>query len=321
MNSRKEVKSAFTALLDRAASPDWAALKKGLPEQQFKPSTPTLFKRSYRRQALASVSLLLVAVTILGVFVLSRPDSTVKQAVTAAPVPTNNSASADKAALGSERFGNKNDAIKSANNSTSIAESTANLPMMPAEPVVLDCNGSLYITNSVFGDKATAKPGKRIGSIAFGGDVPVCAVKSRPLAKSICILSTYNGSKSYLRYDYLSKDFLSAGGRTYRITSASRVLSGESAAGSKSSASGYKLRWIYLYSSPSVRQATKAILRNKLGDVPSGAIYAIKQIDPENAVCLNLGSRWFYLKKQSGYKGKTIDEVMAENGFTQVPMN
>jgi hypothetical protein len=313
MNKKKQAKTAFVSLLSRSASPDWTALEQKLPAQAFEPSAPTLYKKSYRRPIAAALCVLFIAVTILGVVVSDRQNTGALKTPVSTAVPDRKGLFGAKSPAGSQAESNTKSAM--------LSQSTAKLPMMPAEPDILNYNGRLYITNSVFGDKKTAKPGKHIGSISFSGSVPVYAVKGRPLSESICIQSTYNGSKNDLEYDYLCADSISAGGRRYQITSALTVCALGDAPGKKSAAGGYTMRWIYLFQSPSVRQATKAILKKKIASVPTGAVYAIEEIDSANAVCLNLGSKWFYLEKAGGYKGKTVDAVMADNGFAQTPLN
>lgn len=202
-----------------------------------------------------------------------------------------------------------------------------NLPMMPAEPQILDYSGRLYITNSVFGDKEDVTPGDNLGTIDFGGSVPVYAVKDTDAAASICLLGTYksdDGPKEYYQYDYLCPDSFTAQGGSYRLEgtdsggSITEVTSKNAlAARSARMTTAYELTWEITTDQNNVLDNIKAILDEKIASPSDGTdVYSIDEIDPSQAVYLNIGDKWFLATKSVGYTGKTVDDVMKDKGLT-----
>lgn len=205
------------------------------------------------------------------------------------------------------------------------ASADMHLPSMPAEPQILDYNHKLYITNSVFTDKTTAAPQDLIGYIKYNSiDVPAYTVIGENITESICILKTYIQSPEaeniYFKYKYLCDDDFTAQGKSYGLMGGIlnvTASSGNSADSNESNMSDYSLEWIFLTSYPSVLQNIKEILGDEIGKIPSGgSVYSIDEIDPSEAVYINIGDNWFLVTKTNEYTGKTVDDVMKDKGIT-----
>jgi hypothetical protein len=183
-------------------------------------------------------------------------------------------------------------------------------------------------------------------------NVPAYTVSGEDITKSICILDTFDlehGEKSlncHMRYVYLCEDNFTIKDITYHLISnnditgvtyvtnvdnnsnsnscinTSSIYSSDNI-NSGSNANDYFLELEGLQGSLiSKQQNVKDILNSEIGQISSGGIvYSIDEIDPSEAVFINIGDNWVLLTKANGYTGKTVDDVMKDKGIKNEQIN
>jgi hypothetical protein len=207
-------------------------------------------------------------------------------------------------------------------------------PPISLNPFILNYNHRLYISSCLsinIPDNMLAKPSDIIGNL-YG--LKVCAIQGVDLLTSICIQDHYIIT-NYVKYDYLCDDTISIQGVTYKFIDKSIKLidkrdnfsdinivsnikspndnDSNSICNSQSNNCNYILQFIFY--APINDVGFKSIVHNIIGQIPSGNVYSIDEIEPSEAVFINANNHPLLVTKEYGYSGKTIDDVLKEKGL------
>lgn len=222
-----------------------------------------------------------------------------------------------------------------------IGSGTMHLPMIPSEPVILDFNHKLYISNTIFGGRAESENAELIGY--FRNDIPVCSVKGEDAEKSICLKNTSDSSKTdvYSKYEYLYDDSISLNGTDYHLLNDNRngspiaqisfanplvPVSTDNAQTNAVSDNDYYANWDAI-GTDYLTNLRKVLIAKEIKSSPSMKVYSIDEIDPKEAVYIYFSNSWFtqglnnekgiwvLLTKANNYTGKTINDVMKDKGI------
>lgn len=294
MKEKRLISKLYVDYFKRQAPDNWEELRNSLPEQNF--SSVAIKKNYPKKKFLAVASILFSLIGISAVIVLKNIS-----------VPYEGAPEVVKDVY-----------------STAFPSPVMHLPMIPAEPFMVRYDGKLYIANTPFNSRTTGEPEKKIGHFKnINEDLPAYSVKGLDTSKSICIKTNWEENRSeYYKYDYVCSDTLKIQGRIYHFIGSSGFsnITDIQTLSSISKVDGsyvnYYIDWIFLYSNPAVNGIVQKLLDKEIYKIPTGGtVYSIDEINPTEAVFLNINDNWFFVRKVKGYSGKTVSDVMKDKGL------
>lgn len=294
MREKKQITQLYLDYFKRQAPDNWEELRDRLPAQEF--NSPANKKVFQMKNFLAAASILFALIGILAVIVIKNI---------------------------SFPFGNTPE-VASMADSTAFPAPSMHLPMIPSEPFMVRYDGKLYITNTPFNSRVTGEPDKEIGHFKnINEDLPAYSVKGENISKSICIKTNWEeNSSEYYRYDFVCGDTLEIQDRIYHFigsigpSNITDIITASSSPKMQDRYINYYIDWIFLYSNPDVSGLVKKLLDKEIYKIPSGGtVYSIEEINPSEAVFMNINDNWFFVRKAKGYSGKTVSEVMKDKGL------
>jgi hypothetical protein len=193
-------------------------------------------------------------------------------------------------------------------------------------PVILNYNHKLYNTPGLglFGYGDPVQHGEVIGYVSSCiGERDAYSVKDVSLLDSICI-PDYNSNSKYGKYDYLCDETIIIQGLTYYFTTNGQINgvclvsnsqpqnNTNSNSNSQNNNCSYLLQ---LINYPTLSPKITSIVDKIIGQIPTGNVYSIDEIDPSEAIAINANNLWFLVTKEYGYSGKTINDVLNDKGI------
>lgn len=180
-----------------------------------------------------------------------------------------------------------------------------------SNPPLLIYNNKIYSTPSTtaFIKSMMVNPGDVIGSI-WG--LKVCAVQGIDISKNICVQNRNSTGKAlaeYVKYNYLCDNILTIKGFQYYLTVSYLNDSAVAGGSIQSQPNGSIAYTMELEDYPTGYDQIKDKV---IGNISTGTIYSIDEIDPTNAVIIYANNYWFLVSKESGYTGKTISDVLKD---------
>lgn len=218
-------------------------------------------------------------------------------------------------------------ASKAVNSTLGSSPSTMN-PYMPQVKGGLQkyCNPSIFNYNHRLYSGPTynnnIKPSDIIG---YAGKLETYAIQGISLLNSICCKNTALNDNTfyYGKYDYLCDERITLQGLTYHLTASDSIYthsdifivsSCESKKDINSNYNSHNNNDSYLLNT---RFDLSSIVNKVIGQIPTGNVYSIDEIDPSNAIAIKANNKWFSITKEYGYSGKTIDGVFNDKGLME----
>lgn len=189
-------------------------------------------------------------------------------------------------------------------------------------PVILDFDHRLY---GIVLEDSNIQPKDTVGRISYLGERGVFTIEGVSLSDGICIPEFDGGSKvkttKYAEYDYLCDETIQIRGLSYSFTTGSQlndVCRVESSSSEVESSNSQNKNHSYLIQRivyPDLNPKFTSIVDKIIGQIPTGDVYSIDEIDPSEAIAIKSKTTWFLVTKRYGYSGKTIDDVLKDKGI------
>lgn len=181
---------------------------------------------------------------------------------------------------------------------------------MSCDPVILNYNHRLYITNTKYLDGKTQALPDRRHLLGYSENYPVFPVLSGDINKIICCSSTPN-SKKFSRYDYICDDSFTVNNIRYNLISVINYkyhnLSEMYNVNSKPSYirnfdkpiiknNDYIVNWCEIRNRDDMNYIKNSI-DSKLCELKFGSIYKVKNKKPSEAIFLKTHNKWLRILK------------------------